>query len=1304
MKKNPFALCCVLAALAITSCSKVNHSEHNHGIDEQYIDEQGNLTEPIDIATHQEEEGPKDDYNKEVVLVKSSNEIDASLLKLNIKRIEPLYPNALWKKIVLDGENTVSSVKYLRETGLFDMVDYDYIMGADADIESIDVSSNTYAEDLSYLDTMCIGDAWGYGNANNLGGPNGGGSPDVVIAIIDTGVDYNHLDLRNNIWTNTGEIPNNNIDDDGNGYVDDVHGWDCVNEDNDPIDDNGHGTHVAGIAAAENNNIGTVGVAFNCKIMPIKAGNSSGKFNNADIAQAIQYAYMSGASVINMSFGGPSISAVVEDALVDAYFQCSLIAAAGNSSLPGDLECPIHFIEATPFYPASLQYVVGVMSCDNLGTHTSTFSNFDDHPYNRYEYDCYACGEQIISTWPNNKYATMSGTSMSCPVVAGIAALLRSAYPDREVYSSKYIHSQLTNTGSKHVQEDHDHPICNAYNALTMIPKPNIYNLYRYYAFDNKEFSPNNNGDGFIDVGETIRIGIELQNRGGKAANVTAKIDTIRNGDPNLTDPNIEILTDTINFDDIGTYSVQDGGKIYDGDKVVNMTNAFVVKIAENAPNAYGCDINLHVEYYNGLENDGIKYECDCVFTITISSGYRISGTISEDTVFTSDKMYIVDDIVYISKNATVTFEAGTTIIFYSNSEGYINTRYNTPSFFVYGNLYFNGTADNRITMKPAENYWNFVFRITRKDGNSVVSINYADLTNIATGTANSNFCFDDGICLNHCSVKCTNHGGVSDWVFALDNGQQGMTYQNLTILEVNDTFLECYMYTNICCYSATNCTFEAKNGSVSFIYYQGKIIRNNLFVLTKTKITIALYGDDIVVIENNSFILDFVPKALSELTAVQFNAPSGPHTETYSVKGNVFDDFFKTYESALLNNNFDYDGSVGVAVQDYENHDDSLIHPYIKDISIFDNDELIHTVGVGMNTVRVTFSKEMDVSSEFTLYYGSTLPYADYKVTGDYISDTVWEGQFRVRANIEGGIQYFSSSGGNTKNNPYEKLYNNSGAFTFNIDISGVFAMNLQAVSCENGVELTWVQDDYDTLMGYNIYRSESENGYFTKINQSIIPAEENTFFDDSCEPGKVYWYTFTVVLTDFSESAPAGKVSASPLDTIAPTIYHTPVNQGYANNNLIISCTASDNIAITSVTLFYRTVGETNWKSLPMVKNNNRYSATIFGYDVQMEGLEYYIAASDGVNTITRGSSDDPYVVVIKDASLLNDLGDVDGDGEITTKDALMIIKAINNEIILSDDQFRRADLNKDNTLSTFEALRILQYINGNVNTLEM
>ena len=121
-------------------------------------------------------------------------------------------------------------------------------------------------------------------------------------------------------------------------------------------------------------------------------------------------------------------------------------------------------------------------------------------------------------------------------------------------------------------------------------------------------------------------------------------------------------------------------------------------------------------------------------------------------------------------------------------------------------------------------------------------------------------------------------------------------------------------------------------------------------------------------------------------------------------------------------------------------------------------------------------------------------------------------------------------------------------------------------------------------------------------------------------------------------------------------------------------------------------------------MLKQNSKYSATIFGSDLSLEGLEYYIVASDGVNTISKGNEDNPYSVIIKDSSTILLLGDVDGDGLITTKDALMLIKAINDDIILTDDEFRRADLNNDNNLSSVEALRILQYINGNVNTLEM
>ena len=174
--------------------------------------------------------------------------------------------------------------------------------------------------------------------------------------------------------------------------------------------------------------------------------------------------------------------------------------------------------------------------------------------------------------------------------------------------------------------------------------------------------------------------------------------------------------------------------------------------------------------------------------------------------------------------------------------------------------------------------------------------------------------------------------------------------------------------------------------------------------------------------------------------------------------------------------------------------------------------------------------------------------------------------------------------------------------------------------------------------------------------------------------------------------------------MDTMAPLLYHTPVNQGYKDNNLVISCTASDNVAIASVTLYYRTIGSDIWKALAMSKVNDKYNATIFGSELTLDGIEYYIEASDGVNTVYKGSADVPYTVVIKDASLISRIGDVDGNGQVTTKDALMLIEALNGDLLLTDDEFRRADLNGDGQLSSAEALRILQYVNGKITTLEM
>ncbi len=160
----------------------------------------------------------------------------------------------------------------------------------------------------------------------------------ITVAVIDTGVDYNHPDLAANMWVNTQEIPDNGVDDDNNGFVDDIHGAAVVSESfshsGDPDDDHGHGTHVAGIIASTGaNGVGGVGVAFNSKIMAIKAAQYSGVLTTADIAEGIYYAVDNGADVINMSFGGYGRSQVEEDALALAYSQAVLVAAAGNDGL-----------------------------------------------------------------------------------------------------------------------------------------------------------------------------------------------------------------------------------------------------------------------------------------------------------------------------------------------------------------------------------------------------------------------------------------------------------------------------------------------------------------------------------------------------------------------------------------------------------------------------------------------------------------------------------------------------------------------------------------------------------------------------------------------------------------------------------------------------------------------------------------------------------------------------------------------------------------------------------------------------------
>ncbi|MEG4280502.1 S8 family serine peptidase [Microcoleus sp. MON1_C1] len=258
------------------------------------------------------------------------------------------------------------------------------------------------------------------------------GSTNVVVAVIDTGVDYNHQDLAANIWRNTGEIAGDGIDNDGNGYKDDVRGYNFVNDNNDPTDIDSHGTHVAGtIGAVGNNNIGVVGVSQNVSIMPLMVfqKNAEGKLGVpiGTLAKAINYAIKKGAKVINASLGGSSFDQLTKDAIDDANKKGVLyVASAGNDGKNNDNEAR---------YPSGYD-LPNIIAVANTTRNDGLASN--SH-YGKTSVDLGAPGSDILSTIPGNQYAFYSGTSMAAPHVAGAAALLLAQNPNLSVTQLKDI-------------------------------------------------------------------------------------------------------------------------------------------------------------------------------------------------------------------------------------------------------------------------------------------------------------------------------------------------------------------------------------------------------------------------------------------------------------------------------------------------------------------------------------------------------------------------------------------------------------------------------------------------------------------------------------------------------------------------------------------------------------------------------------------------------------------------------------------------------------------------------------------------
>ena len=303
------------------------------------------------------------------------------------------------------------------------------------------IEANTIIQALDFIpDDPKFSKTWGLSNDGSSGGSVGAdidalkaweistGSKDILLAVIDTGLDYNHPDLQDNIWTNPGESGldaegrdkrSNGLDDDHNNFIDDWHGWDFVNNDNDPMDDNRHGTHCAGtIGAVGNNGLGVAGVNWQVSLMGLKFLSGSGSGSLADAVKAINYATQMGVKLTSNSWGGGGFSETMKAAILRANEAGVLfVAAAGNSSINND---------DSPHYPSNYQVenVISVAATD----HKDLIAGFSNRGF--MSVHLAAPGVRIFSTVPGGGYENLSGTSMATPHVAGAIALIYSQYPE----------------------------------------------------------------------------------------------------------------------------------------------------------------------------------------------------------------------------------------------------------------------------------------------------------------------------------------------------------------------------------------------------------------------------------------------------------------------------------------------------------------------------------------------------------------------------------------------------------------------------------------------------------------------------------------------------------------------------------------------------------------------------------------------------------------------------------------------------------------------------------------------------------
>ena len=923
------------------------------------------------------------------------------------------------------------------------------------------------------------------------------GAKRPIIAILDTGIDIEHPDLAANIWTNAAEASGaEGEDDDNNGFADDVHGWDFINQTAKIADYNGHGTHCAGIAAAVGNNgIGIAGANPDAYIMPITIMQSDGTGDVATIIKGIDYATANGAEFLSMSFGGYAYSIAQEQALAKAYSKATLVAAAGNNGVC--IYTGHHQFGPGPCYPAAFTFVLGVEAATEGGM--AGFSNWDcDGPIysmpwsdnneeTLHNYELRAPGVNIYSTYPKGRYKAMNGTSMACPLAAGAISRLMQCKSfeyqviNREILFGDLIHGANQQTGIMDVLA--------AYNIKDEDRVPTLWLV-------STELNDEAEGDGDFrpDAGEIIDLWPTIRNDWGNATNIKLHLEM---GDELEDSTLIEIIENDVDF-----------GKNLSGYGKAKSDNPIRFKVADNCPD------NRHIKLKLVITCDNVTESMVQNFVIVVENGVEIGGLIEHNMILYPNVHYIVTNTIAVPEGVTLTILPGCKLDF----------RHGT-GISVAGNLIANGEPDNFIEFKGMG--YSYVakggFNVISSSSDNPVYLRYVKLCNnwyfnylgasFLEGVNLENCVLDDIAVVYRHAGDCYKCNVIN---YDCSDGRGGdvpsisACYTNIVNNQfthygsVNDTYCKDF-FTNL---NSSNIF----NNDICYIYrsdYPGLITKNTPNYLGSSTERIARYH--VFDMENGE---GFTKIDLS-------NMPDRPYKEAHGIVWKVVVDGYDAQDE------FDLLPPLGVGRHKFEVY--------------FNRDD-------------------MDTTITPTLAMGVRPPYTQIGIRdGGYwsIKDSV--SIYTAFLNITGKLQADGLNriyvNGAKDGEHFEIPYENT-RFNVLVQAAGSMATGFAAEPGLGSVKLTWNNEnnDFDDAMGFNVYRYgepkpqeiysphyDDYGNYWEndtimvadtiRLNEMILDLDTDHFTDYEVTPGETYYYYYKVLSTDLKEYDISNVVAATPL-----------------------------------------------------------------------------------------------------------------------------------------------------------------------------